>query len=122
MSESRHAEHTEHDSTGDAHFCWCGRWGAAGYDVNVPVRVAPGEPTEYQLMPLWLCDEHRPPEAPLAEEPAPAELANVLRPPDLQKLVARYGLYNLIPDDAWAQWDAINAEWQRLRRVRFRKS
>jgi hypothetical protein len=99
-----------------AHFCWCGRWGAAGYDVQVPVRVAPGEPTRYQLMRLWLCGEHRLPDAPAAEEPAPAEVIGVLRAPDLQKLVARFSLYNKITPEAWAEWDMLVAEYQAARR------
>jgi len=32
--------------------------------------------------------------------------------PDLQELVARYGGYNKIPPEAWAQWDADTAAYQ----------
>ena len=39
------------------------------------------------------------------ETPAPTA-------PDLQELVARYGGYNKIPPEAWAQWDADTAAYQ----------
>jgi hypothetical protein len=32
------------------------------------------------------------------------------KPPDLQKLVAQYGGYNL-PPEAWQAWDQANAEY-----------
>ena len=38
------------------------------------------------------------------------------KPPNLQELVARYGRWDLIPEDAWAEWDRANAEYQEQRR------
>ena len=41
--------------------------------------------------------------------------------PNLQDLVARYGGYDKIPPEAWARWDAANAEWQQRRRMIVRE-
>ena len=38
------------------------------------------------------------------------------RMPDLQKLVARYGRYNLITPEAWERWDRANEVFQARRR------
>jgi hypothetical protein len=42
-------------------------------------------------------------------------------PPDLQALVAKFGGYNKITPEAWAEWDRRNAEYQQRRRERIRK-
>jgi hypothetical protein len=37
--------------------------------------------------------------------------------PDLQDLVAIYGRYDLIPEEAWRDYHAAIAEWHRKRRI-----
>lgn len=50
--------------------------------------------------------------------PDPTIKKRVLVPaPDLQELVARFGGYNMITDQAWAEWDAHLAEYQRRLRL-----
>jgi hypothetical protein len=39
-----------------------------------------------------------------------------MRPPDLQELVARFGGYDKITPEAWAEYDRAMAEWQLKRR------
>jgi hypothetical protein len=39
-----------------------------------------------------------------------------MRPPDLQELVARFGGYDKITPEAWAEYDRAMAEWQIKRR------
>lgn len=39
-------------------------------------------------------------------------------PPDLQALVARYGRYDLIPPEAWKQWDDEVSAYQAAIRER----
>ena len=41
--------------------------------------------------------------------------------PDLQALVAlRFGGYDKISSEAWAEWDRQNSEWQERRRAYYR--
>jgi hypothetical protein len=42
------------------------------------------------------------------------------KPPDLQKLVAQFGRYDLITPEAWQDWDRANAEYQEARRAYYR--
>lgn len=48
-----------------------------------------------------------------AVEPLPSGPPRVIRlPPDLSELIARYGRYDLIPPQAWEQWDRQQEEWR----------
>ena len=38
--------------------------------------------------------------------------------PDLQELVSRYGQWNLIPPEAWEDWDRAMAAWVAALRIR----
>ena len=40
----------------------------------------------------------------------PQRLTNL--PPQLKDLIAKYGRYDLIPDSAWAKWDAAQKAWR----------
>jgi hypothetical protein len=92
--------------------CYCGQAGAFGYRNHAGDLV-------------WYCNEHR-----LAEHWADARRAiektipdttSATTPvaPDLQELVARFGGYDNITAEAWAQFDADMAaylSWLRRRR------
>jgi hypothetical protein len=52
------------------------------------------------------------PEPPRAKPPAHS-------PPDLQALVGRFGTYDKITSEAWAEWDRLNADYQQRRRDRL---
>jgi hypothetical protein len=43
------------------------------------------------------------------------------KPPDLQKLVTRFGGYDKITPEAWAEWDRVNAEWREERRAYYER-
>ena len=75
----------------------------------------------------WFCADHR-----LAEWWADARAGDstgdpvidekqTSEAPDLQKLVAQYGRYDLIPADAWAEFDRQNQEFQEARRAQLRR-
>jgi hypothetical protein len=55
--------------------------------------------------------ESKAPMTPDALFPSPA------RPPDLQALIARYGGYNRITEEAWAEHDKQVAEWKQARGI-----
>ncbi len=38
-----------------------------------------------------------------------------MKMPDLQELIRRYGGYDKITAEAWAEWDREKAEWQQAR-------
>jgi hypothetical protein len=75
----------------------------------------------------WFCADHR-----LAEWWADARAADstghpvidekhtMVAPPDLQKLVAQYHRFNLIPAQAWAEFDRQNQKFQEARRAQLR--
>jgi hypothetical protein len=44
------------------------------------------------------------------------EITDKQRPPDLQELVARFGGYNKITAEGWAEYDRAMAEYQQQRR------
>jgi hypothetical protein len=41
------------------------------------------------------------------------------RPPDLQELVKRFGGFDKITPEAWAEYDAAVAKWQARRRANY---
>jgi hypothetical protein len=51
----------------------------------------------------------------------PATASTMVEAPDLQKLVAQYGRYDLIPAEAWAEFDRQNQEFQQARRAQLRR-
>jgi hypothetical protein len=75
----------------------------------------------------WFCADHRLAEwwadaravdstgHPVIEEKQTSEI------PDLQKLVAQYGRCDLIPAEAWAEFDGQNHEFQEGRRAQLRR-
>jgi hypothetical protein len=38
-------------------------------------------------------------------------------PPNSQDLMAKYGRYDLIPRQAWADFDAVRAQWEEARKL-----
>lgn len=96
------------------HCAVCGKEAGFGYGVSL-LRNQLG---------TWFCKEHRPDEAepPVSMDPLPVQPIplNHLGQPDLQKLVAQYGGYNMIPPKAWEAWDRETADY--YKRVRSRNA
>ena len=73
----------------------------------------------------WFCADHRLAEwwadARAADSTGPVIDEKLVEAPDLQKLVAQYGRYDLIPAEAWAEFDRQNQEFQEARRAQYRR-
>jgi hypothetical protein len=72
----------------------------------------------YRYFDKWYCDAHKLSQY-YADECRSGDLHPPIPqgpldagPPDLQELVARFGGYDLIPDDAWRDYDAAVARWR----------
>jgi hypothetical protein len=83
------------------HYCWCGKWGSFGVGCF---------PREGKLG-KYYCAEHRLDQPLLPVATTPTE-RTVLQVPDLQALVARFGGYDKITPEAWAEWDRVTGQYR----------